>query len=434
MLSPTVSGLPNAVWVDEHLFCGVLLRFFVLRRGQARVDLESNLASRRTSIALRTSSIPRGPLRNAILRNATFEVCRRCNLSCRYCYGRRKRQSRDMSTDTSSRAIEILKNTYRGVRSVSFTGGEPLLRLDTLLCILSHCTSRYLKRVTVFTNGTVHMRAALHSLQPYPVRWVVSLDGPEDIHNQLRGKGTYARVRRSLDEISRMGSQLWIEATYTPLHLQQGMFPEDVEKLLASWYPNATCVSASPVASTFADLQFSHRQRIEISMSRTVGLKRALCDFVDGISINLPEAFLRPTAVYLAKTRDDRFCPVSRLTRVTFPCTGGAYPCLFFSDRPEAAYDLSESSSCSNQLDGINTKDNRIPCRNCYARFLCFGCPGRLIVTWPSSARLVEGERILAGTCTRGPFFDVLLPFLLQLELRPQLMCRVKNAIRSSQQ
>ena len=117
----------------------------------------------------------------------------RCNLRCRFCYaacgchGSDSDRTPEMTTRQALRILRIIRREA-GVPSVSFTGGEPLLRPDLEELVAG--AVREDLRVNLITNGTLlagndrarRLRAAgLSSAQ-------VSLEGPTaGIHDGLTG-------------------------------------------------------------------------------------------------------------------------------------------------------------------------------------------------------------------------------------------------------
>jgi len=81
-----------------------------------------------------------------------------------------------------------------GTLAIAFDGGEPLLR-DDIGEILSYCKSKRLF-ITINTNG---------SLVPKKIREIkkvdylkISFDGPPEIHNYIRGDGTYSDAVKAI--------------------------------------------------------------------------------------------------------------------------------------------------------------------------------------------------------------------------------------------
>ena len=128
---------------------------------------------------------------------AYLKITRRCNLDCAYCpwHTTPSDFEGEIGTDEWKRIIDNLAE--RGVRLFVFEGGEPTLRRD-LKQLLDHARARGGYTILA-TNATMRMN------QFRPSAFSVSIDGPRDIHDRIRGAGTYDRLRANLE--SRTGKQ-----------------------------------------------------------------------------------------------------------------------------------------------------------------------------------------------------------------------------------
>lgn len=129
-----------------------------------------------------------------------------CNLHCSHCYWwlNRKNDSEDLSAQDWR---TIIKNTFKKqqIFVVTLVGGEPTMRPD----IIEVFCEEMPRRICVVTNGTFPLRR-FEKLYFY---WV-SLDGTEEIHDKIRGKGSYSTTKQNiLNYISsgpeRNGKPLW---------------------------------------------------------------------------------------------------------------------------------------------------------------------------------------------------------------------------------
>lgn len=130
-----------------------------------------------------------------------WHLTERCNLQCTHCYqsGRRLADLRlaeieDVIDEIADMLAEWEK-AYGLVFSPSFniTGGEPFLRPD-LSAILSAIVDRGFAAF-VLTNGTLVDAGRADELARLGVRGVqVSIEGPADLHDGIRGKGSFARA------------------------------------------------------------------------------------------------------------------------------------------------------------------------------------------------------------------------------------------------
>ena len=121
-----------------------------------------------------------------------LEVTGRCNLNCPHCAVRSWEKN---PQDPDYEVLATLLSDFRaqGGHYVTFSGGEPGLRTD-LPDLISKAADLGLS-VTLYTNGLAVTDGVLESLQGTSGLIAVSLDGPNaDIHEQMRGRGTYAQA------------------------------------------------------------------------------------------------------------------------------------------------------------------------------------------------------------------------------------------------
>ncbi len=122
----------------------------------------------------------------------SFDITSRCNLRCRHCYYYAHEAPEELSDEQWVELIESLRRKPRWefpFLQASWVGGEPLLRKR-----LVGRLRKYFRFNTVVTNG-------LGRLPDWPdVRFYVSVDGPEKIHEQIRGRrGIYGRIKENAD-------------------------------------------------------------------------------------------------------------------------------------------------------------------------------------------------------------------------------------------
>ncbi|MCB2188025.1 MAG: radical SAM protein [Deltaproteobacteria bacterium] len=128
-------------------------------------------------------------------------VTTRCNLACGYCHTAAGPGGRDMAPETAWRALEVLADGP-GKCTVELAGGEPLLNWP-LVRELALKVDPARVRLALQTNGLLLNRENLALLRRRRVGLGLSLDGPPEINDRLRGEG--ARVLRALDLIGKAG-------------------------------------------------------------------------------------------------------------------------------------------------------------------------------------------------------------------------------------
>jgi MoaA/NifB/PqqE/SkfB family radical SAM enzyme len=110
-----------------------------------------------------------------------------CNRSCGYCR-RLRHGGAELSTRQAEEVIDTLARL--GCARVSFTGGEPLLRND-MGALLDRARARGIA-TRLNSNGAL-VRERIDGLSGLDAL-TLSLDGPEPVHDAIRGRGSYREV------------------------------------------------------------------------------------------------------------------------------------------------------------------------------------------------------------------------------------------------
>ncbi len=110
----------------------------------------------------------------------------KCNLNCFYCESKNSGRYHF----TYELAIDVIRDAYhRGHRAIYFTGGEPMIWEDQghqLNELIAFARKIGFLEVFIFTNGTVPLTIT-------QCNYIVTIDGPRDIHNQIRSN-TYDAI------------------------------------------------------------------------------------------------------------------------------------------------------------------------------------------------------------------------------------------------
>jgi putative heme d1 biosynthesis radical SAM protein NirJ1 len=141
-----------------------------------------------------------------------WNCTRTCNLRCRHCYtASDHRVYEQMSTDEARVFIDDLAEFNVPVLLIS--GGEPLLRED-LPELIAYARARGI-RVTLSTNGVLITKTRAAELKELGVSYVgVSLDGPERINDEFRGRrGAFAAALAGLRHCLAAGQKVGLRFT-----------------------------------------------------------------------------------------------------------------------------------------------------------------------------------------------------------------------------
>ena len=135
----------------------------------------------------------------------------RCNLNCYGCYAGKYSTEDGLGLGTLDRLL--LEAEEMGVYFITISGGEPFVLGEDLLRIMERHHSILFQ---VYTNGTLIDREVARRLAEmgnvYPC---VSVEGFEKETDARRGKGTYQKILRAMDNLREEGVVFGFSATAT---------------------------------------------------------------------------------------------------------------------------------------------------------------------------------------------------------------------------
>jgi len=144
------------------------------------------------------------------IENLGIELTTRCNSRCRHCFARAGIVGEDVSLDPNLVDIICTEGYAAGYRHLHLTGGEPLLWPD-LFELLDRVFGLGYHSVFLNTNGLLLTDAVVNRLIEYPHLEVsVSLQGPEALHDSMRGPGSYHQTRSNISRALNAGIKVTI--------------------------------------------------------------------------------------------------------------------------------------------------------------------------------------------------------------------------------
>jgi uncharacterized protein len=168
------------------------------------------------------------------IRSLIVKLAERCNINCSYCYlyqhedrsylRRPAFMSDEVYEAMLGRAVDYCDRREGAGMSLVFHGGEPTLvgipRFQRLVGRARELLGDRLERLAVQTNGTLVNRDWARTFAELEVEVGVSLDGPPEIHDRERvdhrGRGTWQRVLRGIDQLRAEGVEPAVLAVVTP--------------------------------------------------------------------------------------------------------------------------------------------------------------------------------------------------------------------------
>lgn len=173
-----------------------------------------------------------------------YAVTYDCNLKCEKCNIWKKEPENELELEEIRKFFQ--KNDH--FRWVSLTGGEPFLRddIDEIARVIEEESENFYV-LNIPTNGTMPEKVQekaeeIASLDIPNIVFTVSLDGPEEVHDEERGvEGTWENAvdtYRLLKELSEERSNLKVIFSYTVAESNLGEFEEalgEVDEELEDW-------------------------------------------------------------------------------------------------------------------------------------------------------------------------------------------------------
>jgi uncharacterized protein len=325
------------------------------------------------------------PLASPAIHALSLAVAQKCNLGCTYCYasqGEFGGPAKGMTWETAQRAVEFLvRSAEPGTRlHISFLGGEPLANRAVLRRATEHAAILADQRdvsigFSITTNGTLLTEEDGSFFERYGFAVTVSLDGLREEHDRQRpfkgGGGSFDRILERAEPLLRMQKQMQVSvrATVTPGRLQ---LKESLEFFLGIGFHS---VGFSPVLRSptgqgeFAEADFGNllAAMVECGLefeSRMIrGERYAFSNLVNALR------------------------EIHRGTHRPYPCGAGAgyfgvsadgelAAChRFVGDREGRMGTLVAGIDRASQNRWLAERHvhTQLPCRDCWARYLCGG-------------------------------------------------------------
>ena len=145
------------------------------------------------------------------IKSCVWEITLACCFSCRYC-GSRAGTARENEL-TTAECLDVARQLAEmGCRRVSMIGGEVFMRRDWPE-IVKALTDRGVK-VSIITNGFLFSEKLIRSLKELRVESVaVSLDGPEEVHDAFRQRGSFQRAMQAISVLTKSGIPVSVIST-----------------------------------------------------------------------------------------------------------------------------------------------------------------------------------------------------------------------------
>lgn len=203
---------------------------------------------------------------------AMVNVTNHCNLRCKHCFVFREGNPNDpegeMKPDVLLAELRRLRDRH-GIRRMLWMGGEPMLRWRILEQGLP-----LFERNTITTNGTVPLKDFGPDLT-----YVISLDGPREVNDPVRGDGTFDQVMKTVAAIpDGFGPTVMVQCV---LHREnQNRLEELVKALLPTKVQGMTFSFYVPRAGEVSPRAWDTVEEREAAIDVVCGLKSRYPGFI----------------------------------------------------------------------------------------------------------------------------------------------------------
>lgn len=258
-----------------------------------------------------------------------------CNLKCMHCYNPEINEKPGFIDFSFVKKI-VQEAHEMKVKSIILTGGEPLLH-PQLADIVSYIKENSSLLIKLITNGTILNKTILGQIVPLIDDIQISLDGvTENIHDSVRGTGSYRKTIDFFNFIHEMNPQKIIGISFTPLPDNVHEIPQLYElsyrlyskyiKLNRPKRPASACSCEILNMDSFLSKEFfeeaieKHRMLLKKyyeDLNMDVGIEKVPRSLIDNT--------FDPSHELLSRIKRER-CAAGVLT-LCISHTGNCYPC-----------------------------------------------------------------------------------------------------------
>lgn len=316
-------------------------------------------------------------------------VTQRCNFRCTYCYGMSNTDSAemDMTEEAASMAVDWLVENSGDAKnlSVTFFGGEPLLKYDIIRETVSYAEARGKESAKSFrfvfsTNGSLLTKKVVDFAVAHSIGIQVSMDGPPQVQNVNRpfsnGTGSYDIVASNLRRTIEKGRiALNCRSTIT-----SGADPAVVrEELLRLGFTRLEARLETPAMDGESGDNRQPHERDWRRMAAVAEKETAeLLDLVDCRNTLKLKSVWRTFSIrdclerFIRSKKKGFFCDAGRGYVAVTP-NGDVYMCHRFAYDQRFRIGSIFDDDVYRPLYAQNQTDAQAKCRTCFARHFCGG-------------------------------------------------------------
>ncbi len=184
----------------------------ILRQNEQLKRLILNYMEGLATYGLKIPQIPGGPI------VTLWSITDKCNLNCKHCFVSQNQIKEEISYIEACKIIDQLyeaKNFLLG-----FSGGEALLKKD-IFKIMKYASDKGMN-IALASNGTLITKEVAMKIKEAGVQYIqISIDGLEEIHDIIRGKGMFKKAINGIKNCIEIGLYVSMDVVATRLNVSQ---------------------------------------------------------------------------------------------------------------------------------------------------------------------------------------------------------------------
>jgi len=145
--------------------------------------------------------------------DVTFVITNRCNLRCLWCF---ENDILSKKEELSAKETISVFQKLKGLKSINLSGGEIFLRKD--IGEILNAALEIFPKVHLITNGIKIPVFLIPFFRKHNISFSISIDGPKDIHETIRGKNTFGPAIKSIELLRKNGLYVNMQATISKIN------------------------------------------------------------------------------------------------------------------------------------------------------------------------------------------------------------------------
>lgn len=242
-----------------------------------------------------------------------LELTSKCNLRCIHCYNESGEIINEIKLEKLKNIIDFLEES--NINSIAFSGGEPFL-YSNFIELCKYCSGKKFN-TNIISNLHYLNEEALKIIKDNNWNIQVSVDGLNNIYNEIRKKGNFELLKKNINTVYNMGISLTFNFVINNLNYHQ---IEDFVKLVFDNWQN--------IEIGFSFLNYSGRAIDNYKLLNIDNTKKEECiKKINDLHNNNPKL--------VKKMEYTTSCPFNNLSDASFnirvDSSGNVYPCQISS-------------------------------------------------------------------------------------------------------